>query len=233
MKATESMNALAFALVLQSACSQAPTGATPPAGGAPLQDAFLAAYGKPAPYETIDDSGDHVIYTPQALKEVAPGVVALISKGVIPDGCYACGGSLSIDYLKHDAAGYHRLGSWPGIAGKGQSGKALPWTIRTDLDNGPTLVTTRDQKDPSCSATLQELVTLTPTKPIVIATLVVATTLAPDDKGRGGGQVTGTVVPIERGKRFAVVLTGSDSIRQIYIRQGEVFTTQESGATGC
>jgi hypothetical protein len=222
-----------LALIMLSACSQAPTSAAPPTGGTPLQDAFLAAYGKPAPYETIDDSGDHVTDTPQALEDVAPGVVALISKGEIAYGCYACGGSLSIDYLRHDAAGYHRLGSWPDFAGKGQSGKALPWTIRTDLDNGPTLVTTRDQKEPTCSATLQELVTLMPTKPVKIATVVVATALAPDDKGLGGGAVTGKVVPIERGKRFAVILTGVDSMRQVYVRQGEVFTTREGGATGC
>jgi hypothetical protein len=225
--------ALSLALAMLGACSQAPKAATPPTGGAPLQDAFLAAYGKPAPYESIDDSGDHVTYTPQALEDVAPGVVALISKGEIADGCYACGGSLSIDYLKHDAAGYHRMSSWPDFAGRGQSGKALPWTIRTDLDNGPTLVTTRDQKDPACSATLQELVTLAPTRPVKIATVVVATKLAPDDKGRGGGEVTGKVAPIERGKRFAVILSGSESVRQVYVRQGEVFTTRDSGATGC
>lgn len=222
-----------LAVAMLGACSQAPTVAAPPAGGTPLEDAFLAAYGKPAPYETIDDSGDHVTYTPQALEDVSPGVVALISKGEIADGCYACGGALSIDYLRHDTAGYHRMGSWPAFAGKGQSGRALPWTIRTDLDNGPTLVTTRDQKDPSCSATLQELVTLTPTRPVKIATVVVATTLSPDDQGRGGGTETGKVTPIERGKRFAVVLTGFDNLRQVYVRQGDVFTTNQGGATGC
>jgi hypothetical protein len=233
LNAGKSNARLWLALAMLGACSQAPTGASQPAGGTPLTDAFLAAYGKPPPYETIDDSGDHVTYTPQALEDVAAGVVALISKGEIVDGCYACGGSLSIDYLRHDAAGYHRLGSWPDFAGKGQSGKALPWILRTDIDNGPTLVTTRDQRDPACSATLQELITLTPTRPVKIATVVVATALAPEAPGKVGPHVEGKLVPVERGKRFAIILTGSESVRQVYVRQGEVFTTRDGGATGC
>lgn len=233
MKSSRRLSGLWLALVLPNACSQAPTGASPPTGGTPLTDAFVAAFGKPAPFETIDDSGDHVIYSPQAIEEVAPGVVALISKGEIPDGCQACGGSLSINYLRHDTAGYHRFGAWPDIGGKGEFGHALPWAIRTDIDNGPTLVTTRQQKDQTCAATLQELITLTPTKPVKIATVVVATVFAPETPGKAAPHVAGKVVSIERGKRFAVVLSGSDSVRQIYTRQGEVFTTQEGGATGC
>jgi len=224
---------LSLALVLLAACSQGGAGKSEAVGGTPLQGAFLAAYGAPAPYTTIDDSGDHVTYSPQALEDVAPGVVALIAKGEIADGCRACAGSLSISYLKHDAAGYHRLGSWPDIGGEGQFGQALPWTIRTDLDNGPTLVTTRQQMDPTCSATLQELITLTPKAPVKIATVVVATAFGPTADGQAGGHVEGQVVPIERGKRFAVDLSGSDRVHQVYTRQGDVFTTTDGGATGC
>lgn len=231
MKAAKSKAGPALALAVLSACSQSPAAKSGATG--PLAGAFQAAFGKPAPYATIDDSGDNVTYTPQALDDVAPGVVALISKGEIPSGCFACAGSLSIDYLKHDASGYHRLGSWPDLAGKGQSGKALPWTIRTDLDNGPTLVTTRQEKDQFCSATLQELVTLTPRRPVKIATVVIATTFAPAAAGEVGPHVAGKIVPIERGQRFAVQLSGTDSVRQVFTRKGDVFTTRDGGATGC
>jgi hypothetical protein len=224
---------LSLALVLLSACSQSQPGKPVATGGTPLLDAFLVAYGKPAPYTTLDDSGDHVTYSPQALETVAPGVVALIAKGEIPGGCRKCGGSLSIYYLTRDASGYRRLGSWPDIGGTGEFGKALPWTLRTDIDNGPTLVTTRQEKDQFCSATLQELITLTPKQPVKIATVVVATAFAPELAGRAGIQVAGKVVPIERGKRFAVELSGSDTVHQVFTRRGDVFTTLDGGATGC
>jgi len=224
---------LSLALAALTACSQSPAGKSVVTGGTPLLDAFLTAYGKPAPYTTLDDSGDQVTYSPQALEDVAPGVVALISKGEIPNGCRACGGALSINYLKHDASGYSRLGSWPEIGGKGEFGKALPWTTRTDIDNGPTLVTTRLEKESGCSAAFQELITLTPQKPVKIATVVVATAYAPAAGEQAGPHVTGQVVPIERGRRFAVKLSGSNSVRQVFIRKGDVFTTQDPGATGC
>jgi hypothetical protein len=232
MKAVASNVALTLAVALLAACSQTSTNGGG-AVGTPLERAFQAAYGAPAPYTTIDDSGDHVTYSPQAIEEVAPGVVALIAKGEIDNGCRACGGALSIFYLKHDAAGFSRLGSWPDIAGKGEFGKALPWTIRTDLDNGPTLVTTRQQMDPACSATLQELITLTPKAPVKIATVVVATALASETAGGVGSHVEGKIAPLERGQRFVVELTGTDPVRQVYTRQGDVFTTQDGGATGC
>ena len=230
------MNAVRIAgvslgLALLAACS--PAAKSVGAVGTPLERAFQAAYGAPAPYTTLDDSGDHVTYSPQAIEEVAPGVVALIAKGEIEGGCRACGGALSIFYLKHDASGFVRQGSWPDIGGKGEFGKALPWTIRTDIDDGPTLVTTRQQMDPSCSATLQELITLRPKAPVKIATVVTASALASETDGGVGPHVEGKIAPLERGQRFVVELSGTDPARQVYTRQGDVFTTMDGGATGC
>jgi hypothetical protein len=221
--------ALALGFALLCACGRH----QPRQAASPLLDAFAVAYGQPAPYATVDDSGDHVTYRPQSLVDVAPGVVALISKSEIPGGCKACGGALSVHYLKHDASGYSRVGAWPDIGGKGEWGRALAWTMRTDIDDGPTMVTTKVEKDPACSATLQELITLTPRGPVKIATVIVATAFGPDPDGRPGDHVAGTVTPIVRGQRFAVQLSGSASVRQVYSRQGDVFTTYDSGAAGC
>ena len=232
MKAAKAGRLLSLALVCLSACSQSPAGGGRAVTG-PLGGAFLAAYGRPAPYATLDDSGDHVTYSPQVLEDVAPGIVALVAKGEIAGGCRKCSGSLSITYLRRDASGFRRVGSWPDIGGEGEFGKALPWTLRTDLDNGPTLVTTNVQKDQFCSATLQELITLTPQKPVKIATVVVATSFPPEGPGKVGPHVAGKVVPIKRGERFAVELSGTDKARQVYTRQGDVFTTRDGGATGC
>src|SRR5437762_5356813 len=73
---------------------------------APMFAAFEVAFGRPAPYATIDDSGDHVVYRPQALVALRPGVVALISKREIPGGCKACAGGLSVNYLRSGPGGF-------------------------------------------------------------------------------------------------------------------------------
>jgi hypothetical protein len=199
-----------------------------------MLDAFTVAFGRPAPFATLDESGDHVTYTPQALVDVGPGVVALISKSEISEGCKACAGALTIDYLRRGPAGFSRLRSWPDFGGRGQRGKALPWTMRSDIDDGPTLVTRNDQKEAGCSATLDELITLTPKGPVKIATVVLATALDPAPGERAGSnRLSGKIAPMVRGRSFAVVLSGVASIRQVYRRQGDVFTTYDNGATGC
>jgi len=225
---------LAITLVIGAACSQRPSGAKPDAADGPMFEAFRVAFGKPAPYTTVDDSGDHVTYSPQALVDVAPGVAALISKSEIADRCQACAGALSIDYLQRGGAGFTRAGTWPGIAGKGRYGEPLPWTIRTDLNDGPTLVTRNDQKQTGCSSMLEELITLTPKGPVKIATVVTATAIEPTpDFPTPGDHEVGKVVPVVRGQSFAVVLSGTLAVRQVYRRDGDVFITRDVGASGC
>jgi hypothetical protein len=237
MRIKASTGQVAFIIALAALCSCGPHPAPhkPSAAQAAELDAFTVAFGRPAPYATLDESGDRVTYVPQALVDVAPGVIALISKGEVAERCKACAGALTIDYLKRGgSAGFSRLGSWPGFAGRGHWGQALPWTVRSDIDNGPTLVTREDQKDAGCSATLEELVTLTPKGPVKIATVVTATAFAPEPGDKTGGpSVSGKIVPIVRGQSFAVVLTGSQSSRQVYRRQGDVFASYSGGATGC
>ena len=157
------------ALVVCASCGQGPASGSAAPTGTTVADAFAVAFGKPAPYATVNDGGDHVVYTPQALLDVSPGVVALVSKEEIPDGCKGCAGALTIDYLKRGPSGFTRLGSWPGIGGNGLFGKVLPWSIRTDIDDGLTLVTRNDQTDGPCSATLEELITLRRGAPVKIA----------------------------------------------------------------
>lgn len=157
---------------------------------------------------------------------MTPGVAALIAKEEIPGGCRACGGALTIVYLKHGPAGFTRIGSWPRVGGIGKWGAVLPWTIRTDIDKGPTLVTRRDEREGPCSATTQELITLTPRAPVKIATVVVATAydFAPGER-TPGPHISGSIRPLVRGQRFELVLTGSDRLRQVFKREGDIFTT--------
>ena len=225
--------AAAAAMIVFGSCSPKPTTHGPPPPSGPLQDAFTVAFGKPAPWATLNDDGDHVVYTPQALIEVGPGVVALVSKEEIPGGCKACAGSLTIDYLRRGSAGFGRLKSWPEVGGKGRYGAALPWTVRTDLDDGPTLVTRDDHKEGSCSATMEELITLRPAGPMKIATLVTAMAYDPRPGERTAPHLSSRIMPLVRGQRFAVVFSGTTAFRQVFKREGDVFTSYGPAATGC
>lgn len=224
--------AAAVALIAGSAC-QKPAVHGPPAPSGPLQEAFTVAFGKPGPWATLDDDGDHVVYTPQALIDVAPGVAALVARQEIPGGCKGCPGSLTIAYLKRGPTGFSRLKSWPEVGGRGAYGAALPWTIRTDLDDGPTLVTRDERKETGCSATMEELITLRPAGPVKIATLVTAMAYAPQPGEKTPPHLTSQIRPLVRGKSFAVVFTGTPSFRQVFKRQGDVFTSYGPAAAGC
>lgn len=225
--------AVAAAVVAGCSCSPKPAahGPVPPSG--PLQEAFTVAFGKPAPYATLNDDGDHVVYAPQALIELGPGVVALVSKEEIPGGCEACAGSLTIDYLRRGPAGFSRLKSWPEVGGKGRYGAALPWTVRTDLDDGPTLVTKDDHKERGCSATMEELITLRPAGPVRIATLVTAMAYDPQPGERTPPRLSSKITPVVRGQRFVAVFSGTTPFRQVFRREGDVFTSYGPAATGC
>lgn len=206
---------------------------SPPKPPTPMQAAFATAFGKPPPYSTLDESGDRVTYAPEALIDVAPGVTALISEGALAEGCKACAGALTIDYLRRSPDGFSRLGSWPRIGGRGGWGRALPWSIRRDIDDGPTLVTVDRQNDSGCSATVEELITLTPTRPVKIATVVVATAVGATPAEQAANHVEGRIAPLDKGRSFVVRLSGSQTAQQVWRRQGDVFRTWAPGAPGC
>ena len=74
-----------------------------------LAAAFAVAYGAGA--TETDDQGSELALKPRRLVPVAGQVVALISEGVRDGGggvlgCHGCGGSLRIDYLVWDGAGF-------------------------------------------------------------------------------------------------------------------------------
>ena len=199
-----------------------------------LHQAFEAAFGKPAPYATIDDSDDHVVYAPQALIDLRPGVFALVSKKEIPDGCRRCGGALGVDYLRRTPAGFQRLGHWTNLGGVGEYGHVLPWTLRTDLDDSPTLVTRRDLHEGACSSVKAELIGLRPDKPVKLAEVTTATSYsASAAEHLPASGVSGAIKPLVKGKSFVVTLSGTAHARQVFRREGELFATHDLGALGC
>jgi hypothetical protein len=220
------------AVVLAAGCQPKATAPPPPRDA--LHHAFEAAFGKPAPLATIDDSDDHVVYTPQALIDVGPGVVALVSRKEIPDGCRRCGGALGVDYLKRTPAGFRRLGHWPDIGGVGAYGRVLPWALRTDLEDGPTLITRRATHEGACSSVKAELISLRADKPVKSAEVTTATAYtASAAEHLPATGVSGAIRPLVKGKSFVVTLSGTEHARQVFRREGDLFVTTDFGAVGC
>jgi hypothetical protein len=153
---------------------------TAPAIAAPaeMDKAFSAAFGHTAPYTATPpgvskNSGkpaNPVIYTPSGLVDVAPGIVALISKG--KPSCDSCSGTLAIHYLKRSGHEYSLLNAWPMIGGA--TGQAVNWTARPDLEGGPAILATHDEIGPDCHQTYSQIIALTPDKPEVRANLLMA-----------------------------------------------------------
>jgi hypothetical protein len=187
--------------------------------GADLLLAFKSAFGQPAPYTQTSEDGSELVFAPAAFVNLQPGIVALISKAEIPDGCHACSGHLSIHYLRHQNGQYEVLGAWPDVGGLGPYGKAANWSLRSDLDAVPTLVAISEDGGQGCSGSQADLIALTPTGPKVRAKAVL---LASEYDGGGESSATpsfkyeGTIGGIERGKSFYVNFTGSKNISTKY-----------------
>lgn len=157
-----------------------------------------------------------------------------MSRKEIPGGCRKCGGALEVDYLRRSAAGFQRLGQWPDIGGGGAYGRALPWTLRTDLDEGQTLVTRRDLREGDCSSIKAELISLRPDHPVKAAEVLLATSyVASSALHLPASGVSGAIKPLVRGKSFVVTLIGDARVRQVYRREGETYQTRDFGAAGC
>ncbi len=45
--------------------------------------------------------------------------------------------------------------------------------------------------------------------------------------------MTGAITPIVRGQSFVPTVSGSSHARRVFRLEGEVFATQDFGATGC
>jgi hypothetical protein len=170
---------------------------TAPAIAAPaeMDKAFSAAFGHTAPYTATPPGGSKnsgkpanpVIYTPSGLVDVAPGIVALISKG--KPSCDSCSGALAVHYLKRSGHDYALVKAWPMIGGA--TGQAVTWTARPDLEGGPAILATHDEIGPDCHQTYSQIIALTPDKPVVRANLLMAVHYDPRPRSRSFTALSG------------------------------------------
>lgn len=234
-------------LILLAACGEksktaapppvAPASFTPavepvtPANTAALNKAFLAAFGTPAParigFPAAPDGStmDHQLqFTPSALIDLSPGVVALVSNG---EGsftnytCDACAGQVSVDYLRRTPdGGFMKLGHWDPKAGAVSFGLTAPWTVRNDLDTVPMLLFAADEAAQGCTSTLVSLVDLSP----AAATDAGSAILNSGRQAVGGVaspgdyQYSGKLTPLTKGQSFAIDYTGTATVRVVFAR---------------
>jgi hypothetical protein len=198
------------------------------------QKAFLAAFGHAAPYAIMASGAaakkpTKFIYTPGALVDVAPGMVALISNG--KGDCDTCSGTLAIHYLKRTGKDYSLIKAWP-VIGTGQS---VSWTSRPNLEGGPAILASHDEGAENCRQTVSQLIALTPDRPVMRANLLMMVNYAPppDPDRSPGYAVKAKIVAVEKGKSFALQYAGTWSLRVDYDRKGDVYAPRQREAPGC
>lgn len=234
-------------LMLAAACGKNATTAAPPPSVRPpftpavepvtpantdsLNRAFQVAFGTPAPaiigFPAAPDGStmDHKLqFTPSALIDMSPGVVALVSNG---EGnftnytCDACAGQVSVDYLRRTPdGGFMKLGRWDLKAGAVSFGLTAPWTLRNDLDTVPVLLFAADEAAQGCTSTLFSLVELAPGAAIDAGSAILNSGKQAVDgiATPGDYQYSGRLTPLAKGESFAIDYTGTSSLHIVFTK---------------
>jgi hypothetical protein len=150
-------------------------------------------------------------FTPLAFIDIAPNIVALVSKGEGSNtdySCHACDGAMTMHYLKRGPQGFVVLGHWRIDSGGANYGAVNPWTIRTDLDDSPTMLISGEYMGMGCEIKIDTLVALTPTGPEERGSFTLSSSYDGEVAAKNY-KYEGKLVPEERGKTFAVEYSGS------------------------
>jgi hypothetical protein len=198
--------------------------------GADLLEAFLTAFGQPAPYratiQASEGSAEHEVeFSPLAFINIAPNIVALVSKGEGRNTgytCHACTGAMTMHYLKRGPQGFTVLGHWPVESGGADYGEVNPWLIRTDLDDVPTMLVSNRSSGMGCATEIDTMIALTPTGPEERGSFTRSSSYQEAEDVKNGPKdfaYEGKVIVIERGKRIAVEYPGR-ALRRIEFVKG-------------
>ncbi|HWD67726.1 MAG TPA: hypothetical protein VG227_07185 [Caulobacteraceae bacterium] len=202
-----------------------------PANTAALNRAFQAAFGTTAPatirYPAAPAGStiDHKLqFTPSALIDLAPGVVALVSNGegnFTNYDCDACAGQVSVDYLRRASdGGFMKLGHWDLEAGAVSFGLTAPWTLRNDLDIVPVLLFAADEAAQGCTSTRVSLVDLAPAEATDAGSAILNSGKQAVDgvATPGDYQYSGKLTPLAMGQSFAVDYSGTSNLRVVFTK---------------
>jgi hypothetical protein len=209
-----------------------------PAAAAPadMGKAFAAAFGHAAPVTAMAAPNGkkpaQFTYTPAGLVDVAPGTVALISKGKA--ACDGCAGVLAIHYLKRSSGAFSLVKAWPAIGIAGAGGQ-VTYAARPDLEGGPAILASHDEAGPDCRQSYGQLIALTPDQPVLRANLLTAVHYdpGPDPDHSPAYQAKAKILPGEKGKSFALEYAGTWKLHVDYQRKGDVFVAKQREAPAC
>ena len=210
-----------------------------------LLSAFKATYGAPSPANlAVPDSvglsptqiamsapssaSTALLLSPAQLLGLQSGLFILISKGVDPVGCHACGGVLAVNYLKKTPTGFDVLTRPEFIGPRGSFGEAPSYSIRNDLFNGLALQVTSSDGAQGCGGEDAGIYELGPLGLIVHGSNILISfsnegegdfipskkinitgTIQPDTSSEAGDAPYGQDAPQRRVRTFKVVYTGS------------------------
>jgi hypothetical protein len=226
-----------FIMRIANLCLLAGMIATPAtAAPAGIDKAFAAAFGHAAPFAAMaaldGKKPAQFTYSPAGLVDVAPGTVALISKG--KSSCDSCAGALAIHYLKHSGGTFTLVKAWPAIGIAAPSGQ-VTWTPRPDLEGGPAILVAHDEFGPDCRQSYSQLIALTPDKPVLRANLLTAVHYdpGPEPDHSPAYQAKAKILPGEKGKSFALEYAGTWKLHVDYQRKGDVFVAKQREAPSC
>ena len=194
--------------------------------GPALTEAFIAAFGRPAPFEAHINKG-----RPDWTYKLSPSALIIFdgyaylmadAQNVEPgnpeeSACHACPGGLMVSALKRDSrARYSALG-YRFVEGGPGYGNAALWKLRTDLFDGPALLVENYYRAQGCQTESYDLYELNPRQMILRAT-VASEVSAPWQHGFGSAIEHGI-----QGISFTVHYTGQVKGTVHFIRSGEKY----------
>jgi len=195
-----------------------------------LADAFEAATGKRATFEARE--GDDVVTTTPLRIVDLPFGPALLTKREIKDGCHACTGAIGVYYLNEANGKTTVTGRWPkAVEGWGWGAAPDDWSLTSDYTANPAIYASggfTGQGITESSATLTELRPEGPITSDVIGTgFSNGGAVTDDGDGPAPCEVTGRIANIQRDQSFDVVISGSVTGVDHYVKKGGRFVATD------
>jgi hypothetical protein len=194
-----------------------------PANTDALNRAFEAAYGRAAT-ATVSYGAHRLMFTPSALIDLSPSIVALIANGegnFTDYDCASCTGVVRVDYLRRTSdRDFTSLGHWDLHASGVSFGLTAPWRLRTDLDNVPVLLFVTDESGEGCASTHLSIVALTAAGAVDAGTSILNSSKQVIDgvTSRGDYQYRGALSPLTKGQSFAIDYSGTAVQRVVFTK---------------
>ncbi len=190
-----------------------------------LRQAFEAATGHSRPFvQTL--KGESFTVSPVDIVELPFGP-ALLAKREMKDGCHACSGYLAVYYLRENDEQTVVTASYPeAISGWGWGAAPTEWQITTRFTSNPAVYASggyMGQGIVESSAVITELRPEGPVSSDLIGTGFSNAGALTDDDPRPRCEVDGKIANVVKDRSFDVVVTGSVSGRDRYVKRGAKF----------